>query len=102
MFQTAFFTGLGAIVGAAGSILLAPFVRNLPLELQLTSAAFLGAICSSVLVCREKSIQKKLSRNIKAESKGLLAKIKVILFWFVFVSGLAAVVIAGIKIYGQS
>ena len=102
MFQTAFFAALGAIVGAAGSILIAPFVRNLPPEFQLASASFLGAICSSVLVCREKSIQKKLSRNIEAESKGLLTKIKVILFWFVLVSGLAAVVIAGLKIYGQS
>lgn len=101
MFQTAFFTGLGAIVGAAGSIVLTPFVRNLPPEFQLATAAFLGAVCSSVLVCREKSIQKKLSRDMEAEKKGLLTKIRVILFWLVLVSGLAAVAIAGFKIYGQ-
>jgi hypothetical protein len=102
MFQTAFFTGLGAIVGAAGSIVIIPFAKDLPTELQLSIAAFLGAVCSSILVCREKSIQKKLGRNSEAEKKGLLAKIKTILFWLVLIGGLAAVAIAGLKIYGKS
>ena len=102
MFQTIFFTAIGAIVGAAGSIVVVPFVRNLPTELQLTTAAFLGAVCSSVLVCREKSIQKRLNRNMDAEKKGPLTKIRGILFWLVLVGGLAAVAIVGLKIYGRS
>ncbi len=100
MFQTAFFTAIGAIVGTAGSIVLMPFVKNLPLEIQLATAAFLGAVCSSVFVCREKSIQRKLGKDAQGKKRGPLAKLKAVMFWLILVGGLAAVAIAGLKMYG--
>ena len=102
MFQTIFFTALGAVVGAAGSIVLMPMVKNLLPEVQLASAAFLGAICSSILVCREKSIQKKIGKDAEGKKKGVLAKLKTALFWLILVSGLAAVIIVGLKIHGRT
>lgn len=100
MFQTILFTVLGAIVGTAGSIVLMPFVGNLPSEVQLATAAFLGAICSSVFICREKSIQKKLGEGHEVTKKGPLLKLWAILFWLIFISGLAAAVtVIGLKVY---
>jgi len=96
-----FFTVLGAIVGTTGSIVLMPFVRNLPPEIQLATAAFLGAVCSSILVCREKSIQRKLRKDQKGKKKGPLVKLKPILFWLILVSGLVAVAVAVLKKYGH-
>ncbi len=101
MFQTILFTVLGAIVGTAGSIVLAPFVRNLLPEIHLATAAFLGAVCSSVFVCREKSIQRKLGKNPEGKKKGPLGKLKVALFWLMLIGGLAAVAVAGLKMYGH-
>ncbi|MHC4703873.1 MAG: hypothetical protein ACYTFQ_25200, partial [Planctomycetota bacterium] len=63
MFQTIFFTLLGAVLGTAGSIVLTFLVKDLQAEIQLATAAFLGAVCSSILVCREKSIQRKLGKD---------------------------------------
>jgi hypothetical protein len=100
MFQTTFFTALGAIVGAASSIMLMPFVKSLKPEFQLATAALLGAVCSSVLVCREKSIQKKLSKDAGAKNKGALSNIRKVLFWLVLFGGLAAVAVAGYRIFG--
>ena len=96
-----FFTVLGAIVGTAGSIVLTLFVRNLLPEIQLATAAFLGAVCSSILVCREKSIQRKLSKDQEGKKTGLLVKLRPFLFWLILVSGLVAVAVAGLKIYGH-
>ena len=101
MFQTTFFTMLGAVLGVAGSIALTFFVKNIQAEIQLAVAAFLGAVCSSVLVCREKSIQRKLGKDAEGKKKGPLAKLKVALFWLMLIAGLAAVVVAGLKIGGQ-
>ena len=100
MFQTAFFTGLGAIVGAAGSIVLTTYVRNLPVEVQLAAAALLGAVCSSILVCREKSIQNKLSKDTEGKKKGLLGNLRALLLWLVLIGGLAAVAVVGLKMGG--
>jgi hypothetical protein len=100
MFQTILFTMLGAIVGTAGSIVLMYFVGNLPSEIQLATAAFLGAVCSSMFICREKSIQKKLGKDHGIKKKGHLSKLWAILFWLIFIGGLAAaIVIIGLKIY---
>ena len=99
MFRTAFSTGLGAMVGAAGSILLTTYIRNLPAEAQLGTAAFLGAVCSSIFVCREQSIQNKLIRDIKVKKKGLLRTLRVVFFWIMLIGGMAAIVVAGLKIW---
>ena len=101
MFQIMFFTMLGGIVGTAGSIVLTLFVRDLLPEVQLATAAFLGAVCSSIFVCREKSIQRKLGKDQERKKKGPLAKLKVVLFWLILVGGLAAVAAAGLKMYGR-
>lgn len=101
MFQTIFFTLLGAIVGTAGSIVFMPFVRNLQPEIQLAIAAFLGAVCSSLLVCREKSVQRKLGKDGAGKKKGPLAKLRAVLFWLILISGLGAVAVAGLKVCGQ-
>ena len=102
MFQTIFFTALGAVVGAAGSIVLTPLFKNISPAFQLATAAFLGAICSSILVCREKSIQKKIGKDAERKKKGVLAKLKTALFWLILVSGLVAVIIVGLKIHGRT
>jgi hypothetical protein len=102
MFQTMFFTVLGAIVATAGSIVLISLFKNLLPEVQLATAAFLGAICSSIFVCREKYIQKKIGKDAQGKKKGLVAKLKTALFWLILVSGLAAVAIVGLKMFGRS
>lgn len=101
MFQTMFFTVLGAVLGTAGSIVLTFFVKNIQTEIQLATAAFLGAVCSSILVCREKSIQRKLGKDQQGKKKGPWTKLKAALFWLVLIGGLAMVAVIGLKICGR-
>jgi hypothetical protein len=101
MFQTIFFTALGGIVGTAGAIVLRLFVTNLPPEAQLATAAFLGAVCSSVFVGRARAIQSKIEKSSKDKRRGPLAKLTTALFWLLLIAGLAAVVIVGLKVYGK-
>ncbi len=101
MFRTTFFTVLGAALGTAGSIVLTSVVGNLRPEIQLATAAFLGAVCSSILVCREKPIQRKLGKDPGGKRKGPLAKLRAILFWLMLISGLAAAAVIGLKMGGQ-
>ncbi|MHC4707777.1 MAG: hypothetical protein ACYS8I_11925 [Planctomycetota bacterium] len=100
MFQTTFLTGLAAIIGAAGSIVLMPFVGNIAPQLRLAIAASLGAVCSSILVCRENSLRRKLGKAQEGK-KSSSAKLRVMLFWVVLICGLAAVAIAGLKMSGR-
>lgn len=102
MFQTMFFTVLGAVVGTAISIVLTPLFKNISPAVQLATAALLGAICSSIFVCREKSIQKKIGKDADSKKKGSIAKLKTALFWLMLVSGLAAVAIVALKIHEES
>ena len=101
MFQTTSFTAIVAIVGIAVSILFTPFVRYLPLEIQLTTAMFLGAICSSIFFCRETSIQRKFSKYPEGKKKEPLAKVRAVLFWLMLISELAAIAVLDLKMYGR-
>jgi hypothetical protein len=101
MFQTVFFTVLAGTVATAGSIVLRLFVKNLPAEAQLATAAFLGAVCSSVLLSRARAIQSKIEKSSKDRRKGPAAKLTTALFWLLLITGLAAIVIAGWKICGR-
>ena len=101
MFHTTFLTGLGAIVGTASSIILTSLVKNLAPQIQLTMAASLGAVCSSILVCRENSIRRKLGKEPETKKKRPLSKLRNALFWLMLVGGLAAVVAAGLKMSGR-
>jgi hypothetical protein len=102
MFQTTFLTGLAAIFGTAGSILLLSFVRNIAPQIQLAIAASIGALCSSILVCRENSIRRKIrdARDEKKKKKSS-ALLRIMLFWLVFICGIAAATVAALKMLGR-
>ncbi|MHC4426231.1 MAG: hypothetical protein ACYSYV_09055 [Planctomycetota bacterium] len=101
MFQTILFIALGGIVGTAGSIVLRLLLKDLPPEAHLATAAFLGALCSSVFVCRARAIQGKIEKISKDKRKGPVAKLTTVLGWLLLVAGLAAIVIVSLKICGR-
>ena len=102
MFRVIFFTGLGGMVGTAGSIVLRLFVKNLTLEAQLAIAAFLGAVCSSIFVSGSaKIIQRESAKGPKGKKTGPLAKLKAILFWLILIVGLAAIAFLGLKMWDK-
>ena len=102
MFRIIFFTVLGGIVGTAGSIVLRLFVKTLPPEAQLATAAFLGAVCCSIFVGGSaKAIQRESDKVSKGKRKGPLAKLTTILFWLILIVGLVTIVILGLKMCGE-
>ena len=98
MFQIILFIALGGVIGTAGSIVLVTFVKNLPMEIFLAAASFLGAFCSSIFICREHSIQEKIGKDHDAQKRALL-KVWPALFWLIFIGGLATAVYIGLKTY---